>query len=481
MTAHRWNFRTVATLGCWGTMAALAADLTLVRDGVPAATIVVSEAALAAEPFKPGRNSTAPPSSKIKLAALDLRAFVAKMSGATLPIVSDGQETAGAALLVGPSRRTVSLKGLKIPSGLTPERSEEGYVLWCRGDTLVLAGNDEGPYHGTHNAVAEFLNRQGVRWILPGDFGEVVPQKKTLTFGSIDWTDRPAFRFRTWWCNQPAEMGAVEALWKVRNKMQVADMSVIGVPGDSYLRQYMPDPALVQTQPEVFGRRLDQSVDPHMPNLSNPEAARLVADKVIERIRKSREAGQPLNSLGFAPDDGLPMDHTPQTMKDLNQGFTEWVGREGVPTELSVSEEWFTFVNRVTEHVVKVYPEMILSTNGYANRCIPPEGVRLHPNLAVMYAPIWADTLKPFFTRRGTPDSQVRPSAGSADPQEMSTFLHGPRQETTDLLDPGPFIFLPDEGPEADGLGCFFSHEASPSGYPARHGPWTCPPPSCSR
>ena len=371
--------------------------INLVKDGQPAATIVISEAALKSELFKPARGSVGPAEPKIKLAALDLQTFLQKMSGAKLPIVSDAGDTAGALILVGPSKMTQEVKGLAIPSGLTRERKEDAYVILCRGNTLVLAGNDAGPYHGTHYAVAEFLNRLGVRWILPGEFGEVVPRKATLSFDDLAFTDRPTFRFRTWWCNQPADMGATEALWKLRNKMQIADTAVIAIPGDSHLRQFMPDKSLMETKPEIFGKSFDQSPFATMPNLSNPESAKLVAEKVIERIRKSAEAGQPIDSVGFAPDDGLPMDHTPETIKELNQGFVDWVGREGVVTELSASEEWFIFMNRVVEEVAMVYPDVIISTNGYANRCNPPEGMKLHPNMAIMYAPIWADTLKPFY------------------------------------------------------------------------------------
>ena len=45
---------------------------------------------------------------------------------------------------------------------------------------------------------------------------------------------------------------------------------------------------------------------------------------------------------------------------------------------------------------MKDYPTLIFTANGYANRHLPPEGMKLHPNLSIMYAPIWADTLKPF-------------------------------------------------------------------------------------
>lgn len=392
------TLKAVAFVVAWACVwAGGARAMTIVKEGRPTATIVVSEAAFKAKPFVPQRGAVGTEADKVRLAADDLQRYIEKISGAKLPIVSDAGAPAGPRILVGRSKLTGGIRGLSIPSGLTPERNEDGYVLFCRDDTLVLAGNDEGPYLGTYYAVAEFLNRLGVRWITPSDFGDVVPSQKTVTVAPVNFTDRPTFRLRTWWCNIPADMGRQESLWKIRNKMQIADGALVGIPGDSWLRAYLPDPALAKKQPELFGRNLDQTVNPYMPNLSNPEAAKLVADKVIAAIRKSEQAGQRVHALGFAPDDGLPMDHTPKTMNELNQGFTTWVGREGVPTELSITEEWFTFMNRVCEQVAKVYPDVIITTNGYANRCLPPEGVRLPANMGVMYAPIWADTTKPFF------------------------------------------------------------------------------------
>src|SRR5262249_36969901 len=151
-------------------------------------------------------------------AADDLQTYIQKMSGATLPIVGASQTTMGAVILVGPSDRTAKLD-LKLPAGVTPERVEEGYVIAARGDVLVLAGNDEGPYNGTYFAVAEFLNRQGVRWYMPSDFGEIVPAKQDISLADTEFRDKPSFRIRSWWGHQSPEMAAQEALWKMRNKM----------------------------------------------------------------------------------------------------------------------------------------------------------------------------------------------------------------------------------------------------------------------
>jgi len=374
--------------------ASLAHAITLVKDGKPVATIVISKEALDAKPWKPAVGHSGTPATKIRLAADDLQATIEKMTGAKLPIAGEDDAVQGAVVLVGASKKTAALN-LNIPAGLTPDRKEEGYIIHCKGDTLVLAGNNDGPYIGTHYAVAELLNRLGVRWFMPSEFGEVIPKTNNIEFKNIDLREKPSFLVRAWNGNLAPELYVDDALWRVRNKLTLDHSAIIAIPGDSYLRKYMPDKELMKTRPELWAKRLDGTIDETMISLTHPDAPKVVAEKVLAEIKKTRETNPTFNSLGFAPDDGIPMDLSPEALKQ-NLGFADLVGREGVVTELSVSEEWFRFMNKVTEEVTKVYPEFVITTNGYTNRTMPPEGVPIHPNMGIMFAAIWADLLHSF-------------------------------------------------------------------------------------
>lgn len=364
--------------------------VTLVREGKPAATIVVARAALDAKPYKPAVGRSPESAAKVKLAAEELQRYIEKISGAKLPIAADDEATEGAMVLVGASKKTDAK--LNIPSGLTADRKEEGYIIVARGNSLVLAGNDTGPYQGTFYAVSEFLNRQGVRWFMPGESGEYVPRQATIEVRDLQYRDKPDFLVRSWNGNLAPELAQDDAIWRLRNKLTLDHNAFIAIPGDSYLRKYLPDKEMLKTHPEYFGQRLDGTPDPTMISLTNPEAMKIVAEKVKAEIRKVRETNPNFNSLGFAPDDGIPMDLSKETMK-TNLGFADLVGREGVVTELSISEEWFRFINNVTKEVNKEFPDFIVTTNGYTNRTFPPEGVALDPHVGVMFAAIWADLL----------------------------------------------------------------------------------------
>jgi hypothetical protein len=365
----------------------LGAALTLVDRGKPQATIVVAKAALTAAPDqKPAElGSPQPAPNKIAAAARDLQQYLQKISGAKLPIVSDEKQPAGAVVLVGKSNLTAKWNA-KISSGVTSARQEEGLVMLCRGNQLLLAGNDEGPYHGTEYAVAEFLQRLGVRWFMPGVYGDFVPKIATIQAKDLEVRQKPDFKMRNWWGPMTEANRVLEYRWKIRNKMNPV-LHFITLPGDSSTRGLIPE-ARLKTEPNLFALNLDGKRNPYLPNLSNPKAAAVAAETLMERFRKDPK----LDSAGFAPDDGLPRDYDPETLK-RNLGFPDVVGRTGVAAELSMSEEWFRFVNRVARIVRQKYPNHVLTSNGYANRNTPPQGVKLEPNIWIMFAAIWSDTL----------------------------------------------------------------------------------------
>ncbi len=154
------------------------------------------------------------------------------------------------------------------------------------------------------------------------------------------------------------------------------------------MRSFLPGPEILKTEPELFARNPDGSVNPYLPNLSNPTTVDVAAKKAEDYFRAHADAG----SIGIAPDDGMPRDFSPETVK-LNQGFPDLDGREGVQTEMGTTEEWMRWINDVTQEVNKVFPDKVLTTNGYASRNMPPFGVAIDPHVSIMFAAIWSDTL----------------------------------------------------------------------------------------
>jgi hypothetical protein len=363
------------------------ADLLLVENGQPRATIVVAQDVLGAAPNDKALNVEQPRPVKVAAAAQDLQAYLEKMTGAKLPIVGDDQTPAGALILVGRSRLTAK-HDHRIPAGLSPTRDEEGYAILADGDTLVLAGNDEAPYHGTEYAVAFFLHRLGVRWYMPGDFGEVVPKQPTLRVKPSDEVSRPDFKMRNWWGGQAADQRVLEFRWMIRNGMNPL-LHYIAIPADSSIRRVLPpekekdDPAYEK----IFAKDIHGKVYPHMPNLTSEESVQYAAEKIKDYFRKNPTK----QSFGLGADDGFPRDYSKETAaKNLN--FPDQVGKFNDPGGNSATEEWMSWVQKVAEEVYKEFPDHIITTNGYANRNTPAFGVTPDPKIWIMFAAIWSDT-----------------------------------------------------------------------------------------
>ena len=237
------------------------AKLTLVEEGQPRAVIVVSADVIESEAIGTiGLDNPDPAErvDKIAWAARDFQHYIEKMSGVKLQVVPDDESLVPPGMtriLVGRSKLTEAYDQ-KIPSGLTNLREEDGYAILTGRDTLVLAGNDEKPYHGTEYAVSFFLHRLGVRWYMPSEFGEVIPKQSTIVVSGIEEVSRPDFKMRNWWTHWFAnDLRAVETRWKIHNGMNRATLHA--VPGDSSARAVLP-PEDEKDNPEfadVFARK----------------------------------------------------------------------------------------------------------------------------------------------------------------------------------------------------------------------------------
>ncbi|HPC28638.1 MAG TPA: DUF4838 domain-containing protein [bacterium] len=368
----------------------VSAEITIVEKGVPKATIIISKDAIGVptEPTEQTFWSPQPAQNKIAAAVKDLQVYIEKMSGAKIPVVADDQEVSGNLILVGRSKYTKQFDK-KIPSGLTPTRDEEGFVIICQANTLLLAGNDEPYYHGTEYAVSNFLHRLGVRWYMPGEYGEFVPKKDTITIQNLNISSKPDFKMRNWWGPLASDLKFQEYRWKIRNMMNPI-LDFVTIPRDSSIRSVLP-PASEVNNPEyaeIFGKDEKGNPNPGMPNLTSEKSVKYAAEKIKEYFRKNPE----ITSYGIGADDGYPRDYSPETLK-RNIGFPDTGGRVGVASDMSITEEWMEWIQAVAKEVYKEFPDHIITTNGYANRNVPPQGIVPDPKIWIMFAAIWCDTI----------------------------------------------------------------------------------------
>src|SRR5690606_8337200 len=140
--------------------------ITLVEDGRSEYVIIVEDDA----------------SVIIEQSAEELNVWINKITGVKLPIISiskwDGKSPY---IAIGCNELTKSNGWERIPF------EQEEARVFIEKDRIGLLGNDTAPYSdvewkGTYYAVNEFVrNALNVRWIWPGELGEVFERRSTLS------------------------------------------------------------------------------------------------------------------------------------------------------------------------------------------------------------------------------------------------------------------------------------------------------------
>ena len=382
------------------TCARLSAAVVLVRDGQPTATLVLAET----------------PRQGAQLAAAEFQCYLEKITGCRLPVVTDAQETAGTRVLIGESRATQAL-------GYTNEGFvAEEYCVRTGDDYLLLTGRDhdsrgeisydsDGLYPGfqwvhdtgTFYAVLDFLEREcGVRWYLPGQIGEVVPQSKTLVVKPVDRRRRPWARHR-WAVPRPFpkrlfhyhELGQAEgpltadqlADWRVVNLWWL-HLRVRNEPFSSShsFGQFHKD--FATTHPEYFaeGWPLDKA---HyiQPALHKPEVVRQIADMAIGHFDLPREQREDLTSLHLRSAASFSV--SPQDNRLWCKSAEAQATFTGPPPKMFwsgwASRYVWDFVNAVARLVGEKHPDKWIACHAYSQFRTPFDGMTIEPNVAVIF------------------------------------------------------------------------------------------------
>ena len=145
----------------------------------------------------------------VQYAAKELQYHIRKATGAELAIVAEVDAGAEVPhhIYLGACRATraagIILKPEPPPAEIYASMWRVKHVIRTVGTDLFMAGHDnDGPVgsrfqltrHGTLFAVYEFLETEmGVRWLWPGELGEVIPRQPDLTVAPLDVSGRERF------------------------------------------------------------------------------------------------------------------------------------------------------------------------------------------------------------------------------------------------------------------------------------------------
>ena len=331
------------------------ADLTLVKDHQSKYVIFHAEDAV----------------GSVVDAANELQSYLARCTGAKLPIVTAPQSP----------MVSLGLNDRATAAGLTLDGIPlEGYRCVTRGQDLFIYGPDTadgertpqgGTSAGTRNGVYAFLEEQvGVRFLTPGEHGDWLPQLSDLTIPEQDKQDAPFFLNRRLPYTQQNREDVKR--WWAR---QGLGLSLNLSHGHNW---HSIPPGEFQEHPDWFAMRGGVRVPPtgrYKLCVTNPGLIDDFAQRAIrffdEHPDRTCYSLSPADSAGWCECDQC---------KALYE--TDPNGN------LSVTPAILRFYNEVGQRVAVKYPDKVLAGYVYAAYVFPPKvPIKLQSNVFLVWAP----------------------------------------------------------------------------------------------
>ena len=386
---------------------ASAAESFLVKDGSPQAQIVVADDA----------------PRTVRYAAQELQKYLKKISGAELPIGAAPSSKLPTTIYVGASDATKALglntdglegAGYRIATGENwmaflgldqdyvlrepwqKERGEEGRAKLYKEWDAITGEHFENIYEaawrelnaktglwesdldaaGTFNAVSQFLESLGVRWYMPGEIGEIVPEKKTIPLVSVNKTVNPDFPVRNLYImgGNFFTQNEDRIFWRMRmglNEGRILGFGPTKTTSHGIAAVIRRD-EVKKAQPELF---MTKGGEPML----EEGVPRLSSEKLVQRnaryLRKVFDTYD-VSAVSVMPTDGFTTGEEGPEGEALRTPHRGWYG--------SLSDYVWGYVTKVANEVAKTHPDRKIHCLAYTTFLLPPEKIeKLPPNVFV--------------------------------------------------------------------------------------------------
>jgi hypothetical protein len=308
-------------------------------------------------------------SPSTKHAAEELQHFLAEISGAKLPIVSDGEPLAAKEIILGDNAH---LKQLEWKTDL-PSLGGEGYAIETDGDRLIIVGGDlRGNLYGVYGLLEDHL---GCRWFTP----EVsrIPKRERLTIGPIHERQTPALEYR-----EPFVFDCFDGDWAARNRMnsQAARLEakhggkMVFVKGASAhtFSSLMPPGEYFAAHPEYFSLVGGQRQSGYAQLCcTNEDVIRLCTERALQWLREQPDA----QVISISQNDCFSYCECEKC-------------QELATAEDSQMAPVLQLVNRVAEAVEQEFPNKSVETLAYQWTRRPPKNMRPRKNVIIQLCSI---------------------------------------------------------------------------------------------
>lgn len=334
----------------WGGIASLAAGAVTLAAPDRAAPVIVAPAV---------------PSAVLAPAIDDLQHYLERMTGRTIQIV----QTAPA----GRMAIQVGLPDAELQKVIDQRRlSDQGFVLDITDQQIRILGAGD---FGTRYGVYELLERMGVRWLFPGQWGEVVPAPGPIQLAAGRTVDQPVFTIRE------MHQYAVRAPTQYGDWARRSRQAACGYGGHSGLILKSR-----KTHPEWFalidGKRQNEAKNPKLCH-SNPAMVKQAIADVLEGIAQVKQSDRPINNqCPIAPaSTGYVYSISPTD----GGGFCRCADCEKMG---SVSDRLQIFANTIAAAVAEKFPGEYVGYYGAYSEAQSPPTVKAAPNVLV-FATTW--------------------------------------------------------------------------------------------
>lgn len=337
--------------------------MTLTTDGKSACTIVVAKDAIPAE----------------QTAAKELQAHLKLVTGAELPLVSEGAAPAGGPqILLGP---TADFRAA-FPNDDLAALKHDGLIIRTAGSKLYLLG---GRPRGTLYAVYTFLeDTVGVRWWGSRADETFIPKQPTLQIPDLNVRYVPQLQYR-----EAFYRGAFDGVYAARSKCNGHFENVAEDYGGHYrilgwchtFCQLLPPERYFKDHPEWYseidGKRTSEGAQLC---LTNEEMRQEFTKQALEWLRKDPTAGM----ISLAQNDCWGPCQCAKCKAAMEGG--------------NETDNLIRFVSAVAADIDKEFPGTLVETLAYVYTRQPPKLVKPGPNVMVRLCSIEASSAQPLET-----------------------------------------------------------------------------------
>jgi len=306
----------------------------------------------------------ATPSTMDKKAAEVLALYLKEMTGATFPIVNEGdaKDLKGDVISLG-STDLLTQSGL---DAATVDLGEEGYVIGAKDNNLFLrGGTNRGAIYAVYTLLEEDL---GCRWYSP-NANPMIPQSSELSFRPTLRSFVPVLELRDPYFNEAFDMK-----WSLENKTN-ATQAVVPMEWGGHSKYALffvhtfhtlvPPEKYFEEHPEYFAlvngkRQISQLC------LTNKEVLQITIDTVKKALRETPSA----EFISVSPNDG--------------RGYCDCADCSAIDTpEGSRAATLLKFVNAVSDAIRTEFPKVKVSTLAYLDTFMPPKTIRPNKDVVI--------------------------------------------------------------------------------------------------